>query len=91
MKWLHPISLEQEITVNIKVAAIIAAHFSAKLLHNLVLVQIFADPSQSRVAEIARILTLATDVVNVLMKSEIMIMHETNMYVPDLSSDRGRS
>lgn len=92
MEWPHPISLEQEIAINIEVAAIIAANFSAKLLHNLVLVQILADPSQCRIAEIARILTFATDIVNVLTKLvKTTVLHGRNLYVLGLFSDMARS
>lgn len=66
VEWLHPITLEEEVAVDIKVAAIVAAHFNAELLLNICLVQVFANPSKSRVAEIAGILALATDIVNVL-------------------------
>ena len=63
---MHPVTLEEEIAVDIKVAAVVAADFSTKLLLDICLVQILADPAKSRVAKVVRILTFATDVVNVL-------------------------
>ncbi len=53
MEWLHPVSLEQEVSINIEVAAVVAAHFDAKLLLDFSLVQIFADIAQGRITEVA--------------------------------------
>jgi hypothetical protein len=53
VKWLHPVSLEQEVSINIEVAAVIAAHFDAELLLDFSLVQIFADIAKGRIAEVA--------------------------------------
>jgi len=66
VEWLHPVSLEQEISVNIEVAAVIAADFNAELLLNLFLVQELADPAKSRVAKIAGIFTFAANIIDVL-------------------------
>jgi len=66
VEWLHPVTLEQEISVDVKVAGIIAANFGTKSLLDFTLVQEVADPSESSVAEVARILALATNIVNVL-------------------------
>jgi hypothetical protein len=53
VEWLHPVSLEQEVSINIEVAAVIAAHFDAELLLDFSLVQIFADIAKGRIAEVA--------------------------------------
>ncbi len=53
MKWLHPVSLEQEVSINIEVTAVIAAHFDAELLLDFSLIQIFADIAKGRIAEVA--------------------------------------
>ena len=66
VEWLHPVTLEEEVAVDIKVTAVVAANFDTELLLNICLVQVFADPSKSRVAEVASILAFATYVVNVL-------------------------
>jgi len=63
---LHPVTLEEEVAVDIKVAAVVAADFNTELLLDICLVQILTDPAKSGVAEVVRILTFATDVVNVL-------------------------
>jgi len=72
---LHPVSLEKEVSVDVKVTAVIAADFDAELLLDFRLVQEFTDPSKSRVAQVAAIFTLATDVVNVLSSSLIWSNH----------------
>jgi hypothetical protein len=53
VKWLHPVSLEQEVSINIEVAAVVAAHFDAELLLHFSLVQIFADIPEGRIAKVA--------------------------------------
>jgi hypothetical protein len=53
VEWLHPVTLEEEVAVDIEVAAVIAANFDAELLLDICLVQEFADPAKSRVAEVA--------------------------------------
>lgn len=66
VEWLHPITLEQEVTVDIEVARIIAADFDTKLGLNFTLVQELADPSKCRVAEVVGVLALTTDIIDVL-------------------------
>lgn len=63
---LHPVTLEEEVAVDVKVAAVIAIDLSTNGVANLLLVQVFADPAESAVAEVAAVLTLATDVIDVL-------------------------
>jgi hypothetical protein len=45
--------LEQEVSINIEIAAVIAAHFDAELLLDFSLVQIFADIAKGGIAEVA--------------------------------------
>jgi hypothetical protein len=73
VEWLHPIALEKEISVDVEIAAIIAAHFSTELLLDFLLIEIFADIAQSRVAEVAGVFTLATDIIYVLERKLAMI------------------
>merc|ERR1712093_802583 len=47
VEWLHPVTLEKEVSVDIEVAAVIAADLNAKLLLNIGLVQELADPAES--------------------------------------------
>jgi len=50
MKWLHPITLEEEVSVYVKIAAVIAAYFGAKSFLYLRLVEVLADPAQCGIA-----------------------------------------
>lgn len=63
---LHPVTLEEEVSVDIKVAAVITADFNTELLLNICLVQKFANPSKSRVAQVAAVFTLSTNIIYVL-------------------------
>jgi len=66
---LHPVTLEKEVSVDIKVAAVITANFNTKLLLNIGSVQEVADPAKSRVAQVAAVFAFATDIINVLSSS----------------------
>ena len=50
VEWHHPVASEQEVSVDIKVAALIAIDLSAKRFHHLRLIEPFADPSKLSVA-----------------------------------------
>lgn len=63
---MHPVALEEEVSVDIEVAAVIAAYFNTELLLNVFLVQVLADVSESRVAKVAAILTLAANIIDIL-------------------------
>lgn len=69
VEWLHPVTLEKEVSVDIEIAAVIAADFDAKLLLNFLLIQILADVAESRIAEVARIFALPTNIIDVLASS----------------------
>jgi hypothetical protein len=73
VEWLHPVTLEKEVSVDVEIAAIIAANFGTKLSLDFFLIEIFANIAQSRVAEVARVLALATDVIDILEKILAMI------------------
>lgn len=66
VEWLHPVALEKEVSIDIEVAAIIAADFDTKFLLDFFLVQIFADIAKSRIAKIAGVFALATDIIDIL-------------------------
>lgn len=63
---LHPVTLEEEVSVDVKVAAVICADLNTELSLDVLLVEELADPAKSRVAEVARILTLSSDIIDVL-------------------------
>lgn len=54
---MHPVALEEEVTVNIKVAAVVTADFSTKLFHDSLCVQVFTNPAEGRVAKVATVFT----------------------------------
>lgn len=66
MVRLHPVTLEQEVAVDVEVARFIAGNLSTESLDNLGLVEVLADVAESGVAEVTLILALATDIVDVL-------------------------
>ena len=66
MERLHPVALEEEVSVDVEVAAVIATNFNTKLLLDVSFVQVLADVSESRVAKVAAILTLAADIIDIL-------------------------
>lgn len=47
VEWLHPVTLEQEVPVDVKVARVIAADFSTECLHDIRPVQVLADVAES--------------------------------------------
>ena len=71
VEGLHPVTLEEEVAVDVKVAAVVAGNFSAESIHDILLVEVLADPAQGAVAEVAAILALSTDIVDVLAGSLI--------------------
>lgn len=71
----HPIALEQEVTVNIKVARIVGRNLDTKRLHNVLLVQVLRSPSESRIAEVRIILALSADIVDVLAGTLVRTDH----------------
>jgi len=72
---LHPVALEEEIAVNIKVAAVVATNFHAELFHDRLLVQVFGNPTESSVAKIAAVFTRAANIVDVLSSLLVWANH----------------
>ena len=66
VEGLEPVTGKEEIAVDVHVAAVVAINFGTKSLHDLGPVQVLRDPSERGVAEVAAVLALAADVVNVL-------------------------
>jgi hypothetical protein len=66
VEWSHPVTLEQEISVDIEVTAVVAADLNAELLLDFLFVEIFADIAKSGIAEVARVLAFATNIIDVL-------------------------
>lgn len=74
MVWLHPVTMEEEITVNAAVAALVGLNFDTKGLHDRLLVEPLGDGVKLGVAERCHVLTLGADVIGVhaglLVRSE---------------------
>jgi hypothetical protein len=66
MERQHPVAGEQEISVNIEVAAVIFADFGTKLRHDSLLIQILADPAKSGIAQVARVLTFSAHIIDIV-------------------------
>lgn len=66
---LHPVSVEEEIAVDVEVARVIPINLGSNSLADLTLVQVFSDVTHFAVAEVAFVLTLAANIVDVLASS----------------------
>lgn len=66
VEGLEPVASEEEVAVDVKVAAVVAVDLGAEGLLDGILVQVVGDPAKSRVTQVAAVLALATDVVDVL-------------------------
>ena len=65
MVWLHPVALEQEVSVDIKVARVISADIDTKFFLNILPIKILADPVEFSIAQVA-IFALLADIIDVL-------------------------
>jgi hypothetical protein len=59
MEGLHPITCKQEVSVDVKVAAVVAVHLGTERLHDLSLVEVILDPVELIVAQAAALALLA--------------------------------
>ena len=71
---LHPVALEQEVAVDVEVAALVVVDFSAEGFLHVRTVQVLADPVELVVTQAAT-LTFATDVIDVLAGALIRANH----------------
>lgn len=63
---LHPVTMEEEVPVDVKVAGVIAINFGTDSVADFVLVQVFRYVAHALVAKVALVLTLAANIVHVL-------------------------
>jgi hypothetical protein len=61
----HPVTVEQEVAVDVKVARLVGRNLSTEGLDDFGLVQVVRDPAELRVAQVVGVLARTTDVVNV--------------------------
>ena len=71
VEGLHPVTLEEEVAVDIEVATVIALNLDTESVHDILLVEVVADPAKSAVAEVVVILALSADVIDVLASALI--------------------
>lgn len=63
---LHPVTVEKEVAVDVKVAAVIATNLGAQCLKDIRLVEVISNVAQARVAQVRAVLALAADIIDVL-------------------------
>lgn len=66
VEGLHPVTMEEEVAVDVEVARIIAFGLGTKGLANTLLVEVVGNIAHALVAEVRLVLALATDIVDVL-------------------------
>lgn len=66
MEWLHPVALEQEVAIDIEVAALVAVDLNSQSVLYPFLVQVLADVAEHGVAKITGIFTFTAHIIDVL-------------------------
>ena len=66
MEWLGPVTVEEEVTVKLAVAALVVRNLSTESLHDLRLVQVRGNPGRLAIAQVLGVLALLTDIVYVV-------------------------
>jgi hypothetical protein len=64
VEWFHPVAVEKEVAVDVKVAGVKVVDFSSNSLLNLGFIEVFANELKTRVAQ-AAILTIGADIVDI--------------------------
>jgi hypothetical protein len=75
VEGLHPVTLEQEVAVDVKVARVVRRDLDTKLGLYLLLVEELRDPAEGRVAQVRAVLALAAHVVHVLSSALVRAHH----------------
>lgn len=75
VEWLHPVTSEQKVAVDIKVARVVGVDLDTEGLHHNLLVEVLGDPAESGVAEVGVVLALAADVIDVLAGTLVWAHH----------------
>ena len=72
---LEPVTGEEEVTVNVEVARVVAVNLSTDSVADALLTEILADVAHTLVAEVALILALAANVIDVLAGALVRSEH----------------
>ena len=65
MEWLHPVTIEKKVAIDVKIAAFVTVNFSAECFENFRLVEPVIDIAEAFVTEIA-VFTGDTDIIWIL-------------------------
>jgi hypothetical protein len=65
VEWQHPVSIEEEVAIDVKVARLIRRNLGPERRYNILLVEILRDPAHFRVAKVVRIFTLPANVIDI--------------------------
>jgi len=72
---LHPVTVEQEVTVNVEVARVVTTDLGAESLPHIFFVEILADIVHALVAQVGTRIALHADIVNILACALIRAHH----------------
>ena len=75
MEGLHPVASKQEVSIDVKVATVVALNLDPECFPDLRLIEPLADVSELGVAEVAAVFALSSDVVDVLPRTLIRTHH----------------
>lgn len=87
VEGFHPVTLEQEVAVDVKVARVVRRDLDTKFGLYLLLVEELRDPPERRVAQIRAVFALAAHVVHVLSSALIGAHHR--VVTVDAGGDAG--
>jgi hypothetical protein len=72
---LHPVTSKEEVAVDVHVAAVIAVDLSTKSLLDLIQVEVVRDVAKARVAQVAAVLAVASDIIDVATSALVGAHH----------------
>lgn len=75
VEWKHPVTVKQEVPVDVEVARLVRRNLGAEGLDDFRLVQVVGDPAKLGVAQVGGILARAADIVNVDSRALIRTDH----------------
>lgn len=72
---LHPVTSKHKVAVDIKVAAVVAADLDTESVHDITSVEILRNVAQGGVAEVARVLTRAANIIDIKTSALVWAHH----------------
>lgn len=94
VKWLHPITVQQEVSIDVEVATIVAIDFNSKTLHHRWLIEPLVNVVKPIVTKWI-VATLYTDIIWILTCNSVSVVRRPYCFrLPgpktNLSSDKVR-